>query len=191
VRLRHYSAVVQQYKNPDILEEVKKVVVTGLGKEKFDQDIYEARRIAYWFQHYFMSWDNSPDLVRTDDILTLLKTRTGRCGEWANLFTCMLHSVGIKANLVLDFSDHVWTEVARHPIDSTLADPLITDPLSREKAGKKLSYIVAFSPNRVEDVTHFYVSNWNKVRKRRKLDPIAGYLIDLYNRGRTPSLYAS
>jgi peptide-N4-(N-acetyl-beta-glucosaminyl)asparagine amidase len=40
----------------------------------------------------------------------LSETRTGRCGEWANLFGCILRSFKYEVRFVDNFEDHVWNE---------------------------------------------------------------------------------
>mmetsp|Transcript_10953 Transcript_10953/g.18318 ORF Transcript_10953/g.18318 Transcript_10953/m.18318 type:complete len:104 (-) Transcript_10953:378-689(-) len=53
---------------------------------------------------------------RYNDPIKLLETRTGRCGEWANAFSCICVGLGHETRRVLDWTDHVWTEVYVHDL---------------------------------------------------------------------------
>ena len=91
----------------------------------------------------------------------LLETRVGRCGEFANAFCLICRSLGIDANWVLDFTDHVWVEVYLPSLGRYVhADPCeksLDAPLTYEVGwNKKLNYIFSFSRFGVADVIHRY-----------------------------------
>lgn len=111
---------------------------------------------------------------RYNDPLRLMETRVGRCGEWANCFTLCCLAVGLEARFVVDWTDHVWTEVYSNSMKRWLhADPCenaCDKPLLYEAGwGKKLSYVIAIATDDIQDVTWRYTSHADDVLERRTL----------------------
>ena len=102
----------------------------------------------------------------------LFETRTGRCGEYANAFTCLCVALGHEAREVHDWTDHVWTEVWIHEYNRWVhmdsCEPIFDAPLTYEKGwGKQLTYLIATSNSEIIDVSPRYVLNrmMNKMRR--------------------------
>ena len=111
---------------------------------------------------------------RYNSPVKLFETRTGRCGEWANAFTALCIAMGYTARLVLDWTDHVWTEVWSEKRQRWLhcdsCENAMDSPLVYEAGwGKKLSYIISFGRDEVLDTTRRYTRRWPEVLSRRKL----------------------
>ncbi|MRN62125.1 MAG: hypothetical protein FIO03_08840 [Nitrosopumilales archaeon] len=80
----------------------------------------------------------------------------------------------IETRIVHDFLDHCWNEALLKGkwvhMDSTLEYPISLDHphYYEQNWGKKYEYVLAFSNDRVEDVTQTYTQNWDAVIKRRE-----------------------
>ncbi|GBP13953.1 Peptide-N(4)-(N-acetyl-beta-glucosaminyl) asparagine amidase [Eumeta japonica] len=104
----------------------------------------------------------------------LLKSKRGRCGEWAACFTLLCRSLNYDTRYVYDTTDHVWCEVFDYDSNRWLhVDPCeakLDQPLIYEHGwGKKLEYIIAFSRDDIQDVTWRYSGHHKEVRQRRIL----------------------
>ncbi|KAK1927495.1 hypothetical protein DB88DRAFT_478214 [Papiliotrema laurentii] len=110
--------------------------------------------------------------VRYNDPLTLLRTRTGRCGEWAHLFYEILRAVGLNARYVWNSEDHVWTEywspASQHWVHVDSCEATVGKPLLYARGwGKKQAFCIAAGLEGVEDVTRAYVDDWDDCLGRR------------------------
>ncbi|KAG6703110.1 hypothetical protein I3842_07G067200 [Carya illinoinensis] len=111
---------------------------------------------------------------RYNDPLKLVETRRGRCGEWANCFTLYCRAFGYESRLILDFTDHVWTECFSQFLGRWMhLDPcegVYDKPLLYENGwNKKLNYAIAIAKDGVYDVTKRYTRKWHEVLTRRNI----------------------
>ncbi|XP_043588129.1 peptide-N(4)-(N-acetyl-beta-glucosaminyl)asparagine amidase [Bombus pyrosoma] len=112
-----------------------------------------------------------PRYIDPEPLLTL---RRGRCGEWVNVFTLLCRTLGYDARCVHDETDHVWTEVwsihEKRWIHLDPCEDVMDRPLMYEKGWKKkLTYIIAYSKDEVQDVTWRYTRNILGVLRRRDI----------------------
>ncbi|MDE1765686.1 MAG: transglutaminase domain-containing protein [Thaumarchaeota archaeon] len=142
-------------------------------------------------------------IPRYSDVLKIAETRYGRCGEWSILFGAVLNSVSIQSRIAYDYLDHCWNEVLLDNrwfhTDSTFQYPHSFDnPHYYERNWKKqYVYVIAFSQDRIEDVTNRYTEQCDEVLSRRQGleksgDVDAGSISDLQRfYGSIQSLYTA
>ncbi|KAF0908188.1 hypothetical protein E2562_023816 [Oryza meyeriana var. granulata] len=141
----------------------------GMGTPLPSEIKFGANRVEIYRCKHCSSTTRFP---RYNDPYKLLETRKGRCGEWANCFTFYCRTFGYEARLILDFTDHVWTECFSNLYGRWMhLDPcegVYDNPLLYEKGwNKKLNYVIAISKDGVNDVTKRYTRKWHEVLSRR------------------------
>ncbi len=110
--------------------------------------------------HGNVKWDKG-EIIRNDDPLKIIDYGRGRCGEFSILFTALCLAHNYRARLVLDVSDHVWTETwdskKKRWIHCDPSERRIDDPLMYERDWKKnLKEIYALENGNLENVTENY-----------------------------------
>jgi len=120
---------------------------------------YTLSELLEWM-HDRVKFDKG-DIERHNNPLEILAYGRGRCGEFSILFTSLCLAHWYRARLILDMSDHVWTEVwddkQKKWVHIDPSEKRIDDPFMYERDWKKnLQAIYAFENGGLEDVTKNY-----------------------------------
>lgn len=104
---------------------------------------------------------NKGDIVRHSDPFEIIEYGQGKCREFSVLFTAICLANGYRARLILDMSDHAWTEVWDKKqgkwVHVDPSEKRIDDPEMYERNWKKnLKEVYAFENGEIEDVTKTY-----------------------------------
>ena len=77
----------------------------------------------------------------------VLQKRKGRCGEYSMLLFRMLRAMGFESRWVIDWADHVWSEVKIGDkwIHTDPCEAALDKPLLYQEWGKQQNYIIAFN----------------------------------------------
>jgi hypothetical protein len=120
---------------------------------------YTVEELLDWL-HKNVQWSRA-NIQRHNDPMEIIAHGKGRCGEFSILFTALCLAHNYRSRLILDMSDHVWTEVWNEKEKRWMhVDPSekrIDDPLMYERDWKKnLKEIYAFENGNSENVTRRY-----------------------------------
>ncbi len=104
---------------------------------------------------------NKSDILRHNDPFEIIQYGQGKCREFSVLFTAVCLANCYRARLILDMSDHAWTEVRDTKLNKWVhVDPSekkIDDPKMYERDWKKnLTEVYAFENGKMENVTRTY-----------------------------------
>jgi len=149
-----YREVSEKLANPPLLSELRRL---------FERR-YTLVELLEWL-HNKVEWSKE-EIVRHNDPMEIITYGKGRCGEFSILFTALCLAHNYRARLILDMTDHVWTEVwdkkQKRWIHVDPSEKRIDDPLMYERDWKKnLKEIYAFQNGNVENVTKRYKMTGN------------------------------
>jgi len=120
---------------------------------------YSLNELLDWV-HTRLEWSKG-NIVRHSDPLEILDYGKGRCSEFSVLYTALCLAHNYRARLILDMSDHVWTEVwdnrQKRWIHVDPSEKKIDDPKMYERDWKKnLKEVYALEKGHIENVTIGY-----------------------------------
>ena len=149
---KKYKEISKQLADPKMLSELRRL---------FERN-YTVQELLDWL-HAKLQWSKG-QITRHNDPLEILKYGKGRCGEYSILFTALCQAHGYRARIVLDITDHVWTEIwnssQKRWIHVDPSEKRINDPKMYERDWKKtLTKIYAFENSRAKNVTKNYKLN--------------------------------
>ena len=144
-----YDQISRNLMKPELLKKLRDV---------FDEES-TLKSMMDWI-HYRVQFDKE-DIIRHNDPQGILEYGRGKCREFSVLFTALCLAHGYRARIILDMSDHAWSEVWSDEANGWIhVDPSerrINDPHMYERDWKKnLKEVYAFENGKIEDVTKTY-----------------------------------
>jgi len=145
----NYRKISKKLANPSTLRQLRSL---------FERR-YSLEELLDWV-HARLKWSKG-NIVRHNDPLKILAYGKGRCSEFSVLFTALCLAHNYRARLILDMSDHVWTEVwdntQKRWVHVDPSEKRIDDPKMYERDWKKnLKEVYALENGHVKNVTETY-----------------------------------
>jgi len=147
--IEKYRKISERIMDPLLLSKLRKLFGRNLSLTE----------LLRWL-HEKVKWSDS-DIIRHSDPMEILAYGKGKCGEFSILFTALCLTHNYRARLILDMSDHVWTEVwnekQKRWIHVDPSEKKIDDPEMYERDWKKdLKEVYAFEKGNMQNVTSQY-----------------------------------
>lgn len=147
---------IEKYRK--ISEKIIDPILLSKLRNLFERN-FSLTELLEWL-HEKVKWSDG-DIIRHYDPIEILAYGKGKCGEFSVLFTALCLAHNYRARLVLDMSDHVWTEVWNEKQKRWVhVDPSakkIDDPEMYERNWKKdLKEVYAFENGNMQNVTNQY-----------------------------------
>lgn len=151
--------------NPDAVKKYRKISVNITNPSELKQlkSLFEKRytleELIDWL-HAQIEFTHG-NITRHNDPLQIISYGKGRCGEFSILYTALCLAHNYRARLILDLSDHVWSEVwdekQKRWVHVDPSEKRIDDPKMYEREWKKdLKEIYALENGNIENVTANY-----------------------------------
>jgi hypothetical protein len=159
----HNSVIVSS--NPKVVEKYRAISINIAKRSELNQlrrlfeRRYSLKELLDWM-HARLEFTHE-DITRHNDPWEILAYGKGRCGEFSILFTALCLAHDYKARIILDLSDHVWSEVwddeQKRWVHVDPSEKRIDDPEMYERDWKKsLKEVYAFENGNIENVTETY-----------------------------------
>lgn len=159
----HNSVIASS--NPKVVEKYGEISrnITNPSELKQLRSLFERRyalrELAEWM-HARLEFSHE-DIVRHNNPLEILAYGKGRCGEFSILFTALCLAHNYRARIILDLSDHVWSEVwddqQKRWVHVDPTEKRFDDQKMYERDWKKnLTEVYAFENGNMENVTENY-----------------------------------
>ena len=144
-----YRTISKNITDPSSLDQLKRF---------FDRR-YSLKELLDWI-HAKLRFTQE-NIIRHNDPLEIIAYGKGRCGEFSILFTALCIAHKYQARILLDLSDHVWTEVwdnkRKRWVHVDPSEKRIDDPKMYARDWKKnLKEVYAFENGNIENVTENY-----------------------------------
>jgi len=159
----HNQGIVSS--NPKVIEKYRTISMDIANPSKLNQlrrlfeRRYSLKELLDWM-HARLKFTRG-DIIRHNDPLEIIAYGKGRCGEFSILYTALCLAHNYRARLILDLSDHVWTEVwddeKKRWVHVDPSEKRIDDPKMYVRDWKKnLKEIFALENGSIENVTENY-----------------------------------